>query len=195
MTRTDQRAKGGRVFTLDIFIHLDAVDRNEWQGAPDDRPLTELGGTQAVFIADHLASAPISALVSSPALRCRQSLESLAALTGLSIEVEPGFKDTRGYRAPEGWGNPDRPADPLGGAQSAGSAYSAFASLMERFPDGRVVLCSYGDIVPALLAFLSGAFGVEMPPKNNDKGAIFSIQTDGHQATLQTRDAPSDFPK
>lgn len=188
--------KGGCVFTLEIFIHLDAVNRNEWQGAPDDRPLTEAGSRQAAFMASHLGSGPVNAIISSPALRCTQSLEPLAAATGLSVEIMPGFKDTHGYRAPEGWGTGDTPApSPLGGAQSAGSAYAAFRSLVERYPDGRVVLCSYGDIVPALLAFLSGLYGSEMPARNNDKGAVFTVTLDGEALTLQTNAPPPAFPQ
>jgi broad specificity phosphatase PhoE len=184
------------VFTLEIFIHLEAADRNEWKGAPDDRPLTDVGRKQGERIAEELSAQPVDALVSSPALRCRESLEALAAKTGLSIEVVPGFKDTSGYKAPEGWGNADRTGpDPLGGAQSAGSAYAALSELVERFPDRRVVLCSYGDIVPALLAFLSGAYGVDMPAKNNKKGAIFSVQIEGKSVTLATAEPSAGFPQ
>ena len=38
------------MFQLDIFIHMDAVDRKAWQGAPDDRPLTDLGKRQSELI-------------------------------------------------------------------------------------------------------------------------------------------------
>lgn len=182
------------MFTLETFIHLEAVDRKEWKGVPDDRPLTPLGRKQAERIAQALAGAPIDALVSSPALRCRQSLEALAATTGLDVEVMPGFRDTLGYQAPEGWGSGDR-ADPLGGAQSAGSAFAALSRLHERYPSGRVILCSYGDIIPALLAFISGYYGVDMPPRSRRRGAVFAVGLDAAHATLATRDAPADFPE
>jgi len=182
------------VFTLETFIHLDAVGRNEWKGVPDDRPLTSLGQKQGERIARTLAASPVDALVSSPALRCRQSLEALSAATGLDIAVMPGFRDTLGYRAPEGWGKDGQP-DPLGGAQSAGSAFAALSELHGRYPSGRVILCSYGDIVPALLAFISGRYGVDMPAWNMRKGVVFAVQLDGEHATLATRDAPPDFPE
>lgn len=182
------------MFTLETFIHLDAVDRKEWTGVPDDRPLTSLGHKQGERIAQTLAAAPIDALVSSPALRCRQSLEALAATSGLDVAVMPGFRDTLGYRAPEGWGSGDR-ADPLGGAQSAGSAFAALTELQERYRSGRVILCSYGDIIPALLAFISGRYGVDMPPRSRKKGAVFTVELDGEHAKLATRDAPPDFPE
>lgn len=184
------------MLALDIFIHLETADRKQWTGASDDRPLTDLGRRQGERMAELLGTTPIAALVSSPALRCRQSLQALATRTGLTVEVVAGFKDTGGYQAPAGWRNADKPGpDPLGGAQSAGSAFAALTEIQGRFPHGRVVLCSYGDIVPALLAFLSGAYGAEMPPRNNKKGAIFTVHIDGTSATLESRDAPVDFPQ
>jgi broad specificity phosphatase PhoE len=177
-----------------MFIHLDAVDRNAWTGKPDDRPLTELGRQQAERMAEILTADPIDALVSSPALRCPESMRALSKATALEVEIMAGFRDTLGYRAPEGWGKEGQP-DPLGGAQSAGSAFAALSELRERFPDGRVVLCSYGDIIPALLAFISGQYGVGMPPRSRDRGAVFTVKLNGKDATLSTQDPPPDFPK
>jgi len=182
--------------TLDIFIHMDAVNRNEWQGAADDRPLTDAGKKQAERIAEMLGSQKVDGIFSSPAARCRESLEPLAKQSGLQVEVLPGFKDTLGYKAPAGWENPNREGpDPLGGAESAGSAFAALRQIQAKVPDGRAVLCSYGDIVPALMAFLSGANGAQMPARNNKKGAVFTVVIDGDKASLSGADAPADFPQ
>ncbi|MBV8087278.1 MAG: histidine phosphatase family protein [Chloroflexi bacterium] len=181
---------------LDIVIHMDAVDRRQWQGAPDDRPLTVLGKRQSALIAEQLTAAgPIGGLFSSPALRCRESLEPLTAKTGLPVVVLPGFRDTLGYKAPDGWANPERPADPLGGALSAGSAYGALQEVRERVRDGRAVLCSYGDIVPALLAFLAGFGGAAMPARNMDKGAVYSVNLDGSVVRLTLQPPQAGFPQ
>jgi broad specificity phosphatase PhoE len=183
--------------TLDIFIHMDAVGRNEWTGPGDERPLTELGRSQSDRIASQLTAAPLHALYSSPAKRCTESLEALSEKSGLPVTVLPGFRDTLGYKAPPGWENPDRPGgDPLGGAWSAGSAFSAFEQIRREVPEGgRAVLCSYGDIVPALLAFLAGSSGVEMPAKNNKKGAVYSIRFADGQSTLSLSEPSADFPQ
>ncbi len=183
-------------FKLDIFIHMDAVGRNDWQGPADDRPLTELGAKQAEEMSAMLSSEPVSAIFSSPAARCRESLQPLASKHSLPVVVLPGFKDTQGYKAPPGWENPDRPGgDPLGGAASAGSAFMALRQIQSQFPNGRAVLCSYGDIVPALLAFLSGAYGVAMPARNNKKGALFTVTFEGDKVGLAGADAPASFPQ
>jgi 8-oxo-dGTP diphosphatase len=182
--------------TLDIFIHMDAVGRNDWQGEPDDRPLTDLGRKQAERIAEELGKQPVDAIFSSPAARCTQSLQPLAQKSGLSVQVMPGFRDTLGYKAPPGWENANREGpDPLGGAASAGSAYAALREIQATLPNGRAVLCSYGDIVPALMAFLAGASGIDMPPRNNNKGAVFTVVLDGDKAVLKGSDASPDFPQ
>ena len=184
------------MLTLDIFIHMDAVDRKEWQGAPDDRPLTDAGKRQAEQIARELEAGPVNGIFSSPAVRCRESLEPLSRASGVPVVVLPGFKDTLGYKAPAGWENADRPGgDPLGGAQSAGSAFAAWQEIQGRVPAGHAVLCSYGDIVPAFLAFLSGAYGMDMPAKNNKKGAVFTVVLDGEAVRMSGREPSQDFPR
>lgn len=181
--------------TLDIFIHMDAVGRNDWQGVPDDRPLTDKGKEQAQRMADELGSSKVDGIFSSPAARCTESLGALSEKTGLPVQVIPGFRDTLGYKAPKGWENADRPADPLGGAISAGSAFAALRQVHAQIPEGRAVLCSYGDIVPALLAFLAGANEQEMPAKDNSKGAVFTIRFDGEKATVEGRAPTAGFPQ
>ena len=182
--------------TLDIFIHMDAVGRQGWSGEADDRPLTDLGRQQSERIAEELTAAgSIDGLYSSPAVRCRESLKALAKKTGLPVQVAPGFRDTLGYKPPAGWDNPDRPgAHPLGGAVSAGSAYAALREIQTKHPNGHAVLCSYGDIVPALLAFVAGANNLEMPPKLDAKGVVYTMVIDGDKASLAGRDASPGFP-
>jgi len=182
--------------TLEIFIHMDAVNRNEWTGPGDARPLTDLGKQQAERLAEEIAAdGPVNALYSSPAVRCTESMEPFATRFGLPVTVEPRFKDTSGYKAPAGWERGDgKGPDPLGGASSAGSAFAALHAIQGALPNGRAVLCSYGDIVPALLAFLSGANGIEMPPRLDKKGALYTVVLDGDKASISHRDASAGFP-
>lgn len=183
------------MFTFDAFIHLDAMNRKEWAGSPEDRPLTELGVKQAAFMAKHLSNRDIHAIVSSTALRCRHSLEALSKKVGAPIRIDEGFCDTHGYRPPEGWGSSsDNGPSPLGGALAAGSAFASFSRLQREFPNGRVVLCSYGDILPALLAFVAGAYGAAMPVRNSAKGALFTVEINGEVARMVTTAPLKGFP-
>jgi len=85
-----------------VFVlarHAHAGDKQRWPGLDDDRPLTALGRNQAAHLVDLLADVPIRRLVSSPIVRCRQTLEPLAQARGLEVEqdarLEPDADSTR----------------------------------------------------------------------------------------------------
>jgi 8-oxo-dGTP diphosphatase len=160
-----------QVLVLGIFIHMDAVDRTAWEGEADDRPLTELGQRQAEQIAEEFAAAPLQAIYSSQALRCRASLAPLAKLTGLPVHVLPGFQDT------------------------AEKALDALHEIHAALPDGRAVLCSYGDVVPALLTLLATQWGEPPPPRDTRKGAVFTLRYDGAGGSIESRGPSPDFPR
>ena len=82
---------------------MDAGDRRVWSGDQDLRPLSELGQRQAQLLCDVIAKQPCDALFSSPALRCRQTIEPLARRFGLEIAVLHNLRETEGFQVPEGW--------------------------------------------------------------------------------------------
>jgi ribonuclease H / adenosylcobalamin/alpha-ribazole phosphatase len=59
-----------------------------------DMPLTDTGVAQAAAAAKRLASAGIDAIVSSPLQRTVQTAEQVAAVTGLPVVTEDGFRET-----------------------------------------------------------------------------------------------------
>ncbi|MBV9578665.1 MAG: histidine phosphatase family protein [Chloroflexi bacterium] len=159
------------MLTLEIFIHMDAVDRSTWQGAADDRPLTALGEQQSARMAAELtAGGPVQAIFSSQALRCRASLAPLSARLGLPIRVLPEFQD------------------------SAEKALTALQQIHEAVPDGRAVLCSYGDVVPALLTQLSAEWRQPPPERDTRKGAVFTLRHDGAAGSVTARAPSPEFP-
>jgi 8-oxo-dGTP diphosphatase len=158
------------MLTLEIFIHMDAVDRNAWQGPADDRPLTPLGERQSERIADELLSGPVQAIYSSQALRCRASLAALSRRLSLPVQVLADFQDT------------------------AEKARGALKEIHAAVPDGRAVLCSYGDVVPALLTSLTGEWHQPTPARDNRKGAIFTLRYDGANGSVETRGPSVGFP-
>jgi 2,3-bisphosphoglycerate-dependent phosphoglycerate mutase len=52
-------------------------------------PLTAIGQTQAVRLADHLETLGVELLVSSPYTRAQQSIAPLAQRLGLPVEIDP----------------------------------------------------------------------------------------------------------
>ena len=55
--------------------------------------LDETGRAQAARVVDRLAGVPLSAVVSSPALRCEQTVAPLLADRGLTVVTEPGLAE------------------------------------------------------------------------------------------------------
>jgi 8-oxo-dGTP diphosphatase len=72
-----------------IFLirHASAGDRDEWVGDDRRRPLDERGRLQSAELVELLAGYEFDRLLSSPAVRCVQTVEPLAAARGLEIEI------------------------------------------------------------------------------------------------------------
>jgi broad specificity phosphatase PhoE len=142
-----------------------------------------------------LADGPVDGLYSSPALRCRQTLEPLAARFGRAITVMPELRETDGFVPPPGWdGLPPDMAPPLGGAYAAGRASSALRQIMTELPEGRVIVCSHGDVVPALIAFMIGANGLTLPPLHDRRGGWYTIRASEEGVRVEHRAILPDFP-
>jgi phosphohistidine phosphatase SixA len=109
-----------------LVRHAKAGDRENW-GAPDDlRPLTPKGEAQAGALVAQLAPFAVDRVLSSPYLRCSQTVAPLAAARGLTVQ----------------------PSDDL--AEGEGLAGTA---LVRALLDGDTytVLCTHGDVVEEVL--------------------------------------------
>jgi phosphohistidine phosphatase SixA len=70
-----------------LVRHASAGDREAWEGDDRERPLDDKGREQADALVDQLASHRIERILSSPAVRCVQTVEPLAAARGLQLEL------------------------------------------------------------------------------------------------------------
>jgi len=70
-----------------LIRHAKAKNRMEWTEPDDRRPLTKRGRGEAVALAQRLEVDAPGRLVSSPFLRCTQTLEPLALTLDLPIET------------------------------------------------------------------------------------------------------------
>jgi broad specificity phosphatase PhoE len=68
--------------------HAKAGDRRVWTGEDIDRPLSKTGWAQSHALATRLLKHDPSILLSSPYVRCVQTLEPLAELSGLEVKIE-----------------------------------------------------------------------------------------------------------
>jgi 8-oxo-dGTP diphosphatase len=110
-----------------VFLvrHARAGDRDEWTGDDRLRPVDGRGRRQADAVAAPLAGYPVTRLVSSPYLRCVQTLEPLAARLSLPVEPAPALAE--------------------------GESAAAALGLIERLGPGPVVLCTHGDVMEGLV--------------------------------------------
>ena len=81
------RAPGAQSLALVLLVrHARAGERDEWRGDDRLRPLDERGDRQAGELVGLLRDYDFDRIVSSPALRCLQTVEPLASARGLKIE-------------------------------------------------------------------------------------------------------------
>src|SRR5215469_9536542 len=70
--------------TIELIPHCTSVTREGWIGSHDVRPLAELGLRQAKALVAVIGS-DVDGIYSSPTVRCRQTVEPLAAAAGLPV--------------------------------------------------------------------------------------------------------------
>ena len=73
---------------LYLVRHGDAGDKRAWRGDDRDRPLSETGRREAAGLVALLRGHPVGAIVSSPALRCSQTVQPLAAARRLPVQLD-----------------------------------------------------------------------------------------------------------
>jgi len=76
---------------LVLVRHALAGKKSTWPGPDDQRPLTPAGRSQAVGLAESLADLGLTALLSSPSERCRQTLVPLAARLRVPVQDTPAL--------------------------------------------------------------------------------------------------------
>jgi 8-oxo-dGTP diphosphatase len=113
--------------SLYLVRHAKAGSRSNWDGDDRKRPLTAAGWEQARAVAERLAPLLVTRLVSSPYVRCIETLEPIATRTDLDIEVDDRLAE-------------ETPFEPV-------------LDLLHSCADG-AVLCSHGDIIPEVIAAL-----------------------------------------
>lgn len=173
------RAGGARLI---VVRHASAGSRGSWDGPDHLRPLDRKGRRQAEGLARALSTQKRDqpgAILSSPYVRCYQTVEPLATSLGMSVEEEPALAEGRARDAirlarsliDAGPGPVDPPpAEPPAGPRPAAALPTT-------------VLCTHGDIVPALLDEAAGD-GVEVGPDARwAKGSVWVLEGRGGRFT------------
>jgi 8-oxo-dGTP pyrophosphatase MutT (NUDIX family)/phosphohistidine phosphatase SixA len=142
-----------------VVRHGHAGKRGEFRGNDALRPVDERGRAEAETLAAVLAPLAPARLVAATPLRCKQTLEPLAARLGLPIVTDSAFAEPDG---PEGI--PAR-------------VKAAAVRLAEARDGERAVICSQGKVLPPLLALVEGTEDAE--PYRTPKGTGWILTWSG----------------
>ncbi len=143
--------------TIYLVRHGHAPDRHSWRQEDELRPLSDKGRRQAAGLVEVLGDRGVGRILSSPAVRCWQTVEPLAAHLGLEIEHEPRLWE--------------------------GSDVAPARDLLDEVDDA--VLCSHGDLIPDLVNRLI-AEGAEAVGRDGKKGSTWVLERDGARFTRAT---------
>ncbi len=134
-----------------LVRHAKAGDRDAWDDDDTQRPLTSRGRAQAERLADTFVALPPAQLLSSPYVRCVQTLEPTAARAGLHVDAVDELAEGRPWE------------DAL--------------ALLDRVP-ASTVLCTHGDLIPALIAALERRGAEIRTAPDWRKGATWVLERD-----------------
>ena len=111
-----------------LVRHARAGRRQGWSGPDDQRPLSKVGRRQSESILATFDDRPVARIVSSPYVRCRQTVEPLAAKLRRPVE--------------------------LSDALAEGAPVLDAIRVIEKVSDRPTVLCTHGDVIEAVLEHL-----------------------------------------
>lgn len=111
--------------TLFLLRHAAAGDRSKWEGIDAIRPLNKKGRRQSAALAESLRHSGIEKIYTSPYTRCVETVEPLAEAIGAKV-VEH---------------------DALAEGPDIDAAYA----LTDELVGTNAVLCSHGDVIPAVI--------------------------------------------
>jgi 8-oxo-(d)GTP phosphatase len=110
---------------LYFFRHGEAGQRPDWTGDDRLRPLDAQGRRRAGALDAQLGAAPLERIVSSPYVRCTQSVEPLAAARGLEVEKRDELAE--------------------------GARDGDVRALIDELDGSPAFLCTHGDVLQALI--------------------------------------------
>lgn len=118
------------------------------------RQLSDDGWRQAAALVDFFAGRPLGAIRSSPATRCVQTVEPLAEAVGLPVDEESALWEDVGFD----------------------DAFSLVSSLKADTENGGIVLCSHGNLIPAVIEELADQ-GAAIHGRGCERASIWLIRS------------------
>jgi broad specificity phosphatase PhoE len=142
--------------TVYLVRHAKAGSRRNWSGPDEKRPVSKPGQRQADAIADALRHEPITRVVTSPYVRCIQTVKPLAKKLDLGVDTSEALTE--------------------------GAPVSEAAALLDKLAREDAVLCSHGDVIGDLLMLLADR-GVRFDDFRLEKGSTWVLACEDGRVT------------
>lgn len=130
------------------------------------------------------AVGPIAKLFSSPWTRCMQTLDPLADLLGVHTVEQDALGEVVALPVHDGgdaW---------VTSAWLGGRAIRFLDEAVATYAGKRVVACSHGDVIPAVVALVVGRDDVDLADVRCKKGGRFTLTFDGPRCVDATYHQP-----
>ncbi len=137
-----------------VVRHGKAGSRHDWKGPDDERPLSKRGRRQADGLVEMLCDRGIVRVLSSPSVRCVQTVEPLADKLGLAVDLRPELGE--------------------------GTAKDDVAGFIGGLISTTAALCSHGDMIPVIVNVLAADHGLDLADDHPcAKGSVWELVDDG----------------
>jgi len=147
-----QMAKGREPGTVYLVRHAHAVNKKKWRKADLVRPISKKGQEQVEGLTTRLVRTPIAEVISSPSMRCEQSVAPLAARLGLRVKSAGALRR-------------DTPPEKV-------------IRLIRKNRGKRVVMCTHGETIGPLIEQLAKDPKVDLRgPMEWPKGSVWVLKT------------------
>ena len=138
--------------TIYLVRHAKAGERGVWEGDDQLRPLSGRGHLQARGLLEVLEGAQFDRLLSSPYVRCMETVVPLSGERGVAIE----------------------PVEAL----AEGATLDEALALVRKHAANGAVFCTHGDVIPMLLEHYAN-HGVDIGATPQwPKGSTWALETD-----------------
>jgi 8-oxo-dGTP diphosphatase len=140
--------------TVLLVRHARAGSRKLWEGPDLERPLSKKGRRQAEGPVDMLTRYPVQRVLSSPYVRCMQTVEPLAEKINIDIEEYPELAE--------------------------GAAPDQVVALLRNAAARTEIWCTHGDIVPIVLDTIVDEDRVKLKKDETKyaKGSFWELEQD-----------------
>jgi 8-oxo-(d)GTP phosphatase len=133
-----------------LVRHVKAGDRSKWSGDDRSRPPSKAGHRQAKALVHILSGRIIERILSSPAIRCIETVDPLADQRGLPIEKRDDLLE--------------------------GAPLSGMLALLDALRSTPSVLCGHGDLIPAVIEYFEERGASIGPDRGWKKGSVWILE-------------------